>query len=122
MIKYIIILITCLPLLAANCYMSRESFTDGNVWKPEADHTGNLVVILRGSYPVFKSCEVKKKKNRGYDSLTYSGLANGDRHHWRADKPGRVYAGKKQRGGVYCYHRSKAYFFPLRGAAKKRYD
>jgi len=64
---------------------------NGFLWKPESESNYNLVVLLPESYhKKFEYCTVFD----GYvaDPLTWAGVHNGQRQHWRASRPGSAYA------------------------------
>lgn len=58
----------------------------GFLWKPVSDSNGNLVVILPSQYNG-KVSSVSVNGERG----SFSGIANGNRTHWRFSKPGAAY-------------------------------
>ncbi|MFO1522287.1 MAG: hypothetical protein U1G05_09665 [Kiritimatiellia bacterium] len=58
----------------------------GFLWKPVSDSNGDLVVILPSQYNG-KVSSVSVNGERG----SFSGIANGNRTHWRFSKPGAAY-------------------------------
>lgn len=60
--------------------------TGGFLWKPVSDSNGNLVVLLPSQYNG-KVSSVSVNGERG----SFSGIANGNRTHWRFSKPGAAY-------------------------------
>ncbi len=58
----------------------------GFLWKPVSDSNGNLVVLLPSQYNG-KVSSVSVNGERG----SFSGIANGNRTHWRFSKPGAAY-------------------------------
>ena len=60
--------------------------TGGFRWKPVSDSNGNLVVLLPSQYNG-KVSSVSVNGERG----SFSGIANGNRTHWRFSKPGAAY-------------------------------
>ena len=58
----------------------------GFLWKPVSDSNGNLVVLLPSQY----NGKVKSVSVNG-EQGSFSGIANGNRSHWRFSKPGAAY-------------------------------
>ena len=58
----------------------------GFLWKPVSDSNGNLVVLLPSQY----NGKVKSVSVNG-EQGSFSGIANGNRTHWRFSKPGAAY-------------------------------
>ncbi len=58
----------------------------GFLWKPISESNGNLVVLLPSQYNG-KVSSVSVNGERG----SFSGIANGNRTHWRFSKPGAAY-------------------------------
>ena len=99
-----------------------EQWDGGNLWKPISEGDGNLVVLLKPEYPMFDYCEAKVDEGNAWLRLDYDGIANGDRQHYRGDRPGKDYRGKKLNGGVRCYKDNRMCFWPLPGPAKDRWE
>lgn len=74
-------------------------FVAPNLWKPESDNTGNLVVLLNGAWPEPDYVEVKKEDGT-WERMQYTGRSNPDRHTYRASMPGERYAGRRADGGI----------------------
>lgn len=100
-----------------------QKWSGGNLWKPQGESDGRLVVLLRTNYPVFESCEVRRKDG-GYEELVYTGLSNGDRQTYRGAFSGGSgeYAGKKKDGGVRCWIEEFVCTFPIPGPPKQRWE
>ena len=98
-----------------------DSWSDGNLWKPEGDHSGKLVVLFREQYvDEFEVVRVKTKDG-SWENLQYTGKSNGDRQTWRGSEPGRSYAGKAKLGGVMARRGKHTVWIPLEGPPGKRY-
>jgi hypothetical protein len=99
-----------------------ESFKDGgggNVWKPESDHGGILVVLLRDEFvKQFSSCEVTRKGGK-VESLRFTGFSNGNRQTWRGSLSGGRY---EDNGRVVCKEFKQTCTFGFKGAARNRHD
>ena len=71
----------------------------GFLWKPCADHTCNLVILFptRHRPERFRFCRVFEPLQDGRfrrETLRYTGVANQNRHHYRASKHGSAYDGR----------------------------
>lgn len=69
-------------------FESKQLFKGGNLWKPVAEHGGNLVVLLKASNPDFDNCKVKLNDGSNYSLYQLAGYerTNGNRPTWRATK------------------------------------
>ena len=65
---------------------SNKEGSNSFLWKPVSDTTRNLVVLL----PAELNGDVESVTANG-QSLRYASQANGNRSHWRGDKPGGSY-------------------------------
>ncbi len=64
----------------------------GFLFKPESDNTGNLVVLLPSQFSNnVQSCSLTNAKGKVLEEGTASGIANGDREHFRFSRPGSDY-------------------------------
>lgn len=76
---------------------TRGSLGEGFLWKPESSKDdkdgGKLVVLLPEKFTGdVRSVELRSPDNkRRLEKGDFSGVANGDREHWRFDKPGKEY-------------------------------
>lgn len=61
--------------------------TQAFLWKPVSDSNGKLVVLLPAKFNNLIDGPVKVNGEAG----TFSSVANGNRSHWRFDKPGSAY-------------------------------
>lgn len=109
--------VECAPVVPPAECESPLAFTGGTLWKPESDSTGRLVVLLAPQHD-YSKCSVVRKDG-AFEPLRFTGRSNGDRQTWRADKPGKSYAGKAKNGGVVC---DETCFFPIPGPPGKRHD
>ena len=71
---------------AAKTSTASSSGGGGFLWKPVSDSNGNLVVLLPSQYNG-KVSSVSVNGEKG----SFSGIANGNRSHWRFSKPGAAY-------------------------------
>lgn len=62
-------------------------FGSGFLWKPAGDHTGQLVILTPKGY---SDADIQSVTVNG-ETGRYTGLANGDRGHWRFNRPGSAY-------------------------------
>lgn len=94
----------------------------GNVWKPISESDGNAVVILRSEWPVPSrvSCLAD---NGVWETFRYTGIANGDRYHFRGSRTGAGYKGRRAGGGVRVYFGSgdDYVFIPFPGPPRNRW-
>lgn len=97
-----------------------DEWSGGNLWKPKSDSDGNLVVLLKSSY-ANQRAEVKRKDGT-WEPMRYTGRSNGDRPTFRGTMSGRNYAGLAGSGGVRFTDRGEAFFIPIPGPGRKRYD
>lgn len=94
---------------------------NGNLWKPEGDHSNNLVILLRADWP--KPDKVLALDDSdSWELLTYTGQSNPDRYTYRGSKPGKDYRGRRAGGGVRVYWGGNYGFIPLTGPARERWD
>ena len=100
-------------------------FTNCNLWKPVSEGDGNLVVLLRGDWPVISWAEVKKRDG-SWERMSDQGFSNPcngeDRYTYRASHPGSFYAGKRKGGGVRFKAEGTVHFIPLEGKPGDRHD
>lgn len=95
---------------------------NGNLWKPESESDGKLVVLLRADWPL-PTKVLAKRKDGSYEELRYEGSDhNGNRHHYRGDLPGSGYAGKKKDGEVRILYGSMYDSIKIPGPPKNRYE
>ena len=73
-------------------------FTGDFLWKPVSDKDGNLAIVLpkRLTGKVTGVKIVMKDKSQRLAKGRYSGIGNGDREHFRFNKPG----GKFPKGSI----------------------
>lgn len=91
------------------------------LWKPDSESDGKLVVLLPAHWPQPEYCEVLRR-NETWERMHYDGSDhNGNRHHFRASKPGQEYAGKRKNGGVQFYHEGVMYRIFLEGPPRERH-
>lgn len=96
-------------------------FKDGNLWKPNSDSDGNLVVLLRSDWPKPDRVRAVRKHSNEEEPLVYTGLSNGDRHTYRGSLPGGQYMGARGGGGVFVYYGEQRRLIPIPGKPKERH-
>jgi hypothetical protein len=97
-------------------------FKNGNLWKPQGDHTGKLVVLLRADWPQPAYVDVRARDG-AWERMMFTGRSNGDRHTYRGNFPGGPhYAGKNRQGGVRMLLNDRQYMIPIPGRPKNRHE
>jgi len=95
---------------------------NGNLWKPESESDGRLVVLLRSDWPVPDRVEVLRKTG-AWEIMRYAGSdSNENRHHYRGRDAGTEYAPRKQGGGCRVYYKEEFGLIPLPGPGRGRYE
>lgn len=100
---------------------SQLRFKGGNLWKPSSDSDGNAVLLLRADWPDPDYVEVLSDDGR-WVVLDYTGRSNPDRWTYRADRPGKDFAGKRKGGGVRIYYEDAYGFIPFPGPPRNRWE
>lgn len=67
-------------------------YKKGFLWKPSGENSNALVVLLPPAFTGFTTKAMTLVWSSGSEQLRYSGVANGDREHYRAKHAGSSYA------------------------------
>ncbi len=73
------------PLGLCSAILPAHDGPNGFLWKASDVHGGTLAVVFPRTYKKFKSVSVMKD-GITYSTLRFSGIANGNRQHWRSSK------------------------------------
>jgi micrococcal nuclease len=103
---------------------SQWRFKACNLWKPEGDHSGKLVVLIRGDWDEPEYAEAKRRDG-SWERLEYTGESNecsGNlRYTYRGKDPGGpAYAGVQKDGGVRLKYGPDFAFIPLHKKPSER--
>lgn len=76
--------------------LSSSDGAGGFLWKPSGDHSSKLVVLLPSEFNSRATAvEIHRESPPTVESFveggTFSGIANGNRSHWRFSQPGAAY-------------------------------
>lgn len=100
---------------------SELRFKNGNLWKASSDSDGNAVLLLRADWPKPESVFVLSDE-AVWVPLVYTGQSNPDRWTYRADRPGKDFAGKRKGGGIRIYYGGDYGFIPFPGPPRNRWE
>jgi hypothetical protein len=102
--------------------LTQMEWKNGNLWKPESESNGRVVMLLRADWPVPDKVTVLADDDN-WEEFQYAGSEdNGHRHHFRGTHTGAGYRGKKQGGGARVYYEGGYALIPFPGPPKHRYS
>ncbi len=82
---------------------ARLGHTGEFLWKPESEKDGKLAVLIPSKFTgKVKSVKIFDKNGKKVGTGEYSGTANGNREHFRFDKPGGKYPEQQRCGSSQC--------------------
>jgi hypothetical protein len=79
------------PPTNPKCKAKPMRATNGFLWKPQSENTGDLVVLLPNKFQKPFDTVTAERKDGKRDRGRFNGFANGNRQHWFFPRPGGKY-------------------------------